>query len=287
MILSGATLTSARRVLVHSNFFVGIRRVKVSTNSICYILGNGPSLKENLLNDSTFLQSQELFAVNDFAKSKYYEILKPKYYVFADPAYWNPNVYKDIYDEGVLVLNEIHDKTDWQMFLIVPAEAFHIFKRFFNRRLNIKILPYNPTMISGFQKINFFFYECYLGMVSLQNVLIACITIAVNMGFGEINLLGADHSWIQDLIVNNDNVVCAKDSHFYSKGQVEYLPYRNSNANGDCYKMHELLSTLVKTFQAYHVLREYADSRNVKIFNRTPNSFIDAFERKPFGNFSD
>jgi hypothetical protein len=43
--------------------------------------------------------------------------------------------------------------------------------------------------------------------------------------------------------------------------------------------MPELLTKFVTAFSGYFVLNKYAKSRGVSIFNATPGSFIDAFER--------
>ena len=118
-----STLVSVIKVIIYSKFVVKIKNIK-SENTKCHILGNGPSLKDNLLNDLDLLKSEELFVVNDFANSEFYELLKPKYYVLADPVFWDQGIYQDFHDEGVLVLDSILNKTTWPMYLIIPNEAY-------------------------------------------------------------------------------------------------------------------------------------------------------------------
>jgi hypothetical protein len=43
--------------------------------------------------------------------------------------------------------------------------------------------------------------------------------------------------------------------------------------------LHEILSTMSLAFESYHILKKYADYKEVKILNSTPGSYIDAFER--------
>ena len=48
------------------------------------VLGNGPSLKDNLLNDMDTLREHPALAVNFFANSPEFSIVRPRYYVLAD-----------------------------------------------------------------------------------------------------------------------------------------------------------------------------------------------------------
>jgi hypothetical protein len=274
------TLFSLLRIVIFSSPSRQIKRLKADPDSECYILGNGPSLKENVLNDLDLLKTKELFVVNDFAKSKYFEILKPKYYVLLDPSYWNSSTYKELFDDCIKVLNTIQDKTDWPMFLMVPTEAHRVslIKDIFNKNKNITIISFNSTSVTGFQWFRFFAYKNYLGIPPVNNVVGACIYIAINMQYPEINILGADHSWTQDLIVNDKNLVCCVNPHFFDDEDGHYLPHKT--VNGNFYTMHRLLRDYALMFEGYHTLRIYAESRKIKILNRCKKSFIDAFERR-------
>lgn len=69
-----------------------ISKLKIECERIvkkeCVILGNGPSLKKSLENDLDFISNRIVFCVNFFATSDYFEVVKPKFYVFADPGFW-------------------------------------------------------------------------------------------------------------------------------------------------------------------------------------------------------
>jgi hypothetical protein len=279
------SLLSFIKILLFSKIRVRIKKLKSISSSNCYILGNGPSLVKNLRENIDFLKSQKLFVVNNFVTSEYYEVVKPTYYVLADPAYWDQDAYEEDRKASFLTLNRINDLTTWSMYLIVPNEAFKskIFKNVFVENKNIEILNYNTTSIIGFNFLNRFFYKNYLGMPPLQNVLCACIFFAINMNFIEINLLGADHSWTKDLIVNNKNEVCQAQIHFYTQSvKKEFNIFIRSY--GEPYKMHQILRDYAQMFETYHLLEKYANYKNVRIYNRSEGSFIDAFERKSIYN---
>ena len=44
--------------------------------------------------------------------------------------------------------------------------------------------------------------------------------------------------------------------------------------------MHEVFLFVLRKFKSYWLFREYTDLRRAKIYNATPNSYIDAFEQK-------
>ena len=47
-------------------------------------------------------------------------------------------------------------------------------------------------------------------------------------------------------------------------------------------RLHEVLEKFFFAFRSYFDLKDYAESRGVRIYNSTPKSYIDAFERKFF-----
>ena len=45
-------------------------------------------------------------------------------------------------------------------------------------------------------------------------------------------------------------------------------------------KLHEVAHSYYTAFKAYHTILDYITPKGVKIYNATPESFIDAFERR-------
>ncbi len=232
------------------------------------ILANGPSLKNEL--DSVVLSKGDFSVVNDFFKSPYYRQLKPKYHVLADPLYFMSDEY----------VKNIIDVVDWNMKLFIPQIIWKknpIIKNLINKNSKIEVIPFNTIVYEGFENLRFWFYRRGLSMPRPQNVVVASIYTAINMGYKEIKLYGVDHSWIESIKVDSQNRVCQTDTHFYDTGNTPQNIW--CKYTGEPYKMHEILTDLSKAFEAYHNLRRYADNENVKIVNYTKNSYIDAFER--------
>ena len=110
-----------------------------------------------------------------------------------------------------------------------------------------------------------------------RNVLIPAIMIAIKAGFKTIHLTGADHSWLRTIGVNDNNEVESIQPHFYADDKREL---RRSAAEYRGYRLHDILQSFTVAFRSYHEIARFAAKEGVKIYNSTPGSFIDAFERR-------
>ncbi len=97
------------------------------------------------------------------------------------------------------------------------------------------------------------------------------------MTFKNINLWGADHSWLQNLKVLQDNSVILSDKHI---SQSDNNNIKLTNEDGTDKKLHTFLFQISSMFREYHIISRFADIMDIKIINRTNDSFIDAFKFK-------
>ena len=127
------------------------------------------------------------------------------------------------------------------------------------------------TPIEGFQCFAHWAYKKGWGMPRPRNVLIPSIMMALRMPFETIYVAGADHSWLKEIWVNDDNVVMEDLNHFYDKnGSERYVSDKH---------LHDILFSMYVAFRSYHVIRDYADMLGTQIYNVTEGSYIDAFDR--------
>ena len=229
------------------------------------ILANGPSLSEEL--ESIDLHNGDFSVLNFFYKSPLFNQIKPSIYVLADPYFFTEEHIKPIFDL-------VH----WSMTLFVPYrywKRIHILRNCPNSF--IKVLPYHTGHYLGYEFFRIWIYRHGLSMPIAQNVLVPSIFNAINLGYKEIRIYGADHSWTKTIRVNAANEVCLVDSHFYDNNEEKLKPWKK--LSGETYLMHEVLRDLAQMFDSYHYIRKYADEAGCRIINCTKNSFIDAFER--------
>ena len=233
------------------------------------ILGNGPSLRQNLDNDMTILSACHTMAVNFAANTPEFFKLRPEYYVLADPHFFS-----NLSDPNVSRLITSLNAVDWPMTLFVPSSA----------RLKAGLLN-NPCLKT--EKFPFVAAEGFPSFVGMalsrawamprpRNVLIPSIMIGAWLGYAEIYLLGADHSWLKTLSVTDENQVVTVQPHFYKEDKREEERIRSVYEGR---KLHELLESFRIAFSSYHTIENWASRNGISIINATPGSMIDAFRR--------
>ncbi len=285
------TLVSMISALLFSrlktNVFIRNIRNGISDPGECYILGNGPSLVEELKNEELFRFCQNVFAVNSFVTSESFLKIKPAHYFYIDPDLWRDNVQEKLIRDRNQILDRLVEVTKWKMFFYVPWDAYRN-KAFKNKFINhefIIVVPINITPVGGYTRIAHFLYNLNLGMPRPQNVLIASIFTSINLGFQNINVLGCDHSWLENIRVNDSNQLCIRDVHFYDSSSVKLIPWTKDREN-NVYKLHEALKFFMDTFYSHHLVQRYAESCNTKVINLTQGSYIDAYPRGRLSSFN-
>lgn len=231
------------------------------------ILGNGPSLNHTLTESDEALVASPIMAVNFFANTSLFRELKPEFYVLADPHF-----FRNASDPNVRKLMDNIETADWPMTLFVP---FGTKPMIANKNIRIQRFPLKAMEGPGwFRRLMF---SLRLGMPRPRNVLIPSIMIGIWLGFKEIYICGADHTWIKTLIVNDRNEVISVQPHFYKEDDRELERQRVDYLS---IPLHQVLESQFIAFRAYHTIQDYAARRGISIFNATPGSFIDAFPRK-------
>ena len=260
--------------------WVGALNFKTSSKT-CVVIGNGPSFRKSLENHLDLLKNNELLCVNSFSATEYYEVLKPKFYVLQAPVlFYDENQLSDTY---ITIRNDIFqniiEKTLWDLYLIVPfkAKKSNAFQAILNTNKNVKPLYFNDTALEGFSFIKTLFFNKRLGMPRPHNVLIPSLMNAIHIGFKEIFIIGADHSWLGEISVNDKNEALVHQKHFYDEENSK--PEKMQDYIHRPRRLHEILNKFYLTFRGYWEIKEYAATKGVKIINASESSMIDAFER--------
>lgn len=267
-------------VLRNSEFNLPINNIRVAENAECVIMGNGPSLDEVLSTHLDFFTGKTIICVNEFAFSEYFEKVRPEYYVFLDPAYWARTVAQN-FKEDFRKLTDQLIKVTWPMKIFIPtlARDWNMFIDLSKVNENIEIFYFNRTAISPIDPCIYVLYKKNLAMPPAQNVLVGCIFLALNMRFKKIYLLGADHSWHENLFVDDNNNLFLKNNHFYDKTVMQLVPIYKTPDGSERFKVHELFAALSLKFKGYIILEDYSKYLGAKVYNATNKSYIDAFER--------
>lgn len=255
----------------------------------CIILGNGPSLNSFLEINQSNLVIKDFVCVNYFARTAYFEKIKPKFYIITSPEYWKGEKRKDWIEDRKKTFSSIATKTTWPMYFYVPmlAKTTKEWRKEIDGNPNIHIRYFNNTPVEGMQFFNHLFFRLKLGMPRPHNVLIPGIFLMINAGYKSIYLVGADHSWLSEIFVTRDNRVLIGQKHFYDSQTMDENTEKNKPLAKPMYiggttqerKLHEVLEKFYYSFRSYWELEQYAKSKKTRIVNLTKDSYIDAFEK--------
>ena len=250
---------------------------KVQPKRLC-LLGNGPTfaqIEEHL----EALKNFDFCAVNLSVNTNIFFRLKPKMFVIVDMIFWQQPE-----KEGIKECWENIQKIDWDITICIPFNFPNSMKRTFEKNHFVKVRRYSNNVwhpeLRVANRLKMWLYK--KGWVSPDgtNVSIGAIYASILNGYKEINLLGLEHSWMKDIKVNYKNEVVLINRHYY--GDVEHV-WRDYEGNP--IKLIDFLASQLQTFTGHMSLRSFADYiGDVRIINRTKDSYIDAYERDTFEN---
>ena len=247
------------------------------------IIGNGPSLRESVKKYKNQIVESDSIAVNFFASSELFEELKPNFYLFADPAFFNiPENQKSSID---FLFNNIVIKTKWPMKIIVPlsAKGAALLSNLDNNK-NIDLLYYFNSWQEIDRLTKFEAWDQNLIGPPAQNVLNVALYLALFWNYKETYLIGADSSFLEDLRIDQEtNEIYSVDNHFYNRKEV-YRDKKLLNSKlgrpMSGWTLHGLIYAYAKMFDGYFELKKYADYKGLSVYNASEYSWINVFERK-------
>lgn len=267
-----STFVSILRMCVLSSLKVAKKSKKceqLKTTKSCCVLGNGPSLKDDLEHGRVRLDGNDVMCVNMFCWDASFWVVKPRFYFLIDGNLFNPTKQRQI--EKVDGIIDSLNNVDWDMYLMISSGTVSGSKllRSVNNE-HIKVIRINSTSVSGFRGFRHWIYRQRLGMPHCQTVVNFAICVAINMHYENIYLYGVDHTWTRDLYVDENNVVYDGVRHVYDKNLTRVKKDHN---------FAKMLGQFAKMFKAHYLLEEYSKSEGVKIWNCSSDSFLDAYDR--------
>ncbi len=164
------------------------------------ILGNGPSLARNIAEDMELLTGCDTLAVNFAANTDEFMGIRPRYYLLMDPHFFSlpssdPNVTR--------LYTRLDSEVDWEMTLFIPTGRKPSALGINNHLIHIE--QFNPVGVEGYDWLVKKACDSGRGLPRPRNVLIPAIMTGIWLGYKEIYLLGADHSWLRTLDVDEEH----------------------------------------------------------------------------------
>jgi hypothetical protein len=276
------TFASIGRILLLTKF-KQLLKAKYEKKNACLLLGNGPSLNQTIEKHSIeSFRKFDLMAVNQFANTEYFTALQPKLYLLNAVSYFQTEeslspFYQELRKE---LFSNLLASTSWEMYLIVPfrAKKSSHFNALIAGNHNIKAIYFNQTPGEGFPCFTNFVYRKAWAIPRPHNVLIPGIMNAIYLEYKTIALVGADHSWLGEISVNDNNEALVHQKHYYDVDTSR--PEKVQDYITRPRNLHEIVHKFYLSFKGYWDILKYSKKRKVSIYNCSEVSMIDAFERK-------
>lgn len=245
-------------------------------NNKIFVIGNGPSLKDDL---SKLSPDESYFCVNNFCTSPYFQVLKPKYYLFLDSYFFSENAHEDWIRQRNITFDTINNMTTWNMTIFVPswANLKYIKSCINNKLIKITMIRVGEFNI-GSKVINKFAYNSGFFGPYQVNVLIYAVYISIWLKAREIIVLGADTSFHNDVSVDQSSNQLYMDINHFNGDLVKELLMKNP-CKIDPFTMFEILDTCSKTFYSHDMLYYFAKGKSCNIYNASSYSLIDSYPR--------
>lgn len=247
-----------------------------------YVLANGPSLRDFLEGVEVKwdkYKNAEFFVVNDFVHDSRFTFIKPKYCVMSDPLFFVDTIYSE---RGHNAMSVLADKVSWSMILFIPSlQKESTYLDPVRRNPNIRIVTFHYTPYSGLESLRHYFYKRGLGNGEFGTVVLNALYIALVLGYKAIYVCGIDHTFFNNITVNDENVLCFKDKHFYKEEtQLRPMICHYSGMSNKPYTMAQFIDEKALIFKGHLIMEKFAKAIGATIINCTPNSLVDAYERK-------
>lgn len=252
-------------------------KIHLDLSGECCVLGNGPSLKEDL--ENVIKEKADFFCVNHFADSDFYEIIKPKFYTFLDPYFWMPDAQESYIERRKATFSKISNSTKWPLVVFLPKHADLCFFKKNIINPNVHFFIYNSVSRIDIED------ELYVKILRTRlispytiNVLPQAIFLSVLIGYKKVSFYGADTSWHQNLLIDNEtNEVKMERNHFYGSELVRV--YKDCQGQEASNITHEIMK-VYQTLKVYGQIKLFSDAMGAEVINKSSFSWVDCFPRQ-------
>lgn len=226
-----------------------------------FIIGNGPSIKKT---DLTKLKNERTMVLSNFYLHPDYHIIKPDYYVmggFTNCCDWTENF-------SIKYVEEIFENSGNTQHIFNYSEKGIIeqCRQFRSKKINYMYM----------ERWGDFHYFDDIDMtkkiMSAASMPIACIQIAIYMGFKEIYLVGVEH----DFLFTNEY------GYFYDRKQ-SIIGDKDESVNSINNEVQDSTGVMIDEmyflWEQYRLVKKIAIKQHVNIYNATIGGKLDVFDR--------
>lgn len=233
----------------------------------CFIVGNGPSVKEQ---DLSLLADEQVFSMNYAYKMEHFAQMRPNFHLYMDGSCFDEELHKPADFTDVL------QKADNPVCFLPYLPA----KQYVERHPEMEALrPYYLFPYYAFTGFDMGFPvhgELEEGISNFYTVVQYAILIAVYMGFAEIYLLGCDCTGIlTDLaVMQQQSEVGGYAYDFDEEDQRRLKAFYETHIH-----LEDTFFGWANIFKGYRYVGAYCAQHGVKLLNATRTTALDTVPR--------
>ena len=278
-----SVLKKAAKKVLPSGMLYSIRRTKyrfrnrnlimnnkkfrnIHSGKRCFILGNGPSLREV---DLSLLADEFVFSVNNFPQVKNFHQARTNFHLWMDLSFFDMR--DDMKYNMDAVMQNYHAMSEENAICFVPTAA-----REFIRRNNIdKFLDINYMLIyDDLLRGDRIAYDLTSSVTGFSTVVQYAAEVALYMGFKEIYLLGCDSTNILS-VINNALNIPNENVHAYDKDDVNMHDRMILNSH----MMSDIFMNYYRVFFGFKRLNDLCVQEGIKFFNCSSTTIVNEVPR--------
>jgi len=238
-----------------------IKYKNIHKNESCFILGSGNSIKNHNLK---LLQDKIVITQNNFHSHEDIKTIKPTYHCVV-PMYQS----KECNNDWIEWFTSMERRLPYtkEFFLGLNAKAFVEKHNFFSFKRNYVQMGLYPLFMRKA------FVDITKIIMHIPTSLTQCLIIALYMGFSKIYLVGFDLN--QPCIPKRENVRFYSYSPILNNKDEKKIEKESRDTGEEWFYMWIIWKQLL-------LLRNYAESRKIQIYNVTEGGLLDCFERRSY-----
>ncbi len=223
----------------------------------CFLIGNGPSLKAE---DLTFIKDEISFGCNLIYKIYDQTEWRPDFFCVSDRLY--------VKDNGAEILSQLTGP-------LFTLSGFKKSMEYHRRRIPTEYPLIYLDMISAKENGKYKNVSPMAYLFPGRSVMTVMLSLAIYMGFDEIYLIGVDCT---SAFSNN--------GHFIKNYKTSQVRRQDMKRIAKKLGMHTISEDeIVKYYHdgimdAYQKIKDYAEKKNIKIYNSTRGGALEIYERK-------
>ena len=245
------------------------------------VFGNAPSLElliEKYHNKEIEVTSDSFF-VNCSPLNEFFFEVKPKHfflsdYIFSRDGEWTPR--------NRLMYETLQNRVDWDLTIYITrlnrkeCQQLVDYMNIKNPHISYKFI-YKRSCDEFESSLRNRLYKTGYFMPMEGTVVNTALWIAILEGYSEVELYGVDTDQFKNLFVSDDNTLYIVDRHYYD-GEQKY-PVK-SDTDRRSLRTFEFLDAYMGMLKSYYLLSVFASYMGTKVYNCSPGSMIDSFDRK-------